>query len=88
MTSPNQAIQQNQPSRRSQRVTRYERLFKEKMDLEDAKTANYSFREKVMHCLTTVEFVVIMASITCLFVIVTGIQFWITDYMTSVLGIQ
>jgi MFS family permease len=34
------------------------------------------------------DFVLLLLSLTCLFVVITGIQFWSTDYFVSVLGVK
>jgi len=38
------------------------------------------FKQRLWYILTRGDYVVYMATMTCLFVVVTGIQFWITDY--------
>ena len=44
--------------------------------------------ERLWYILTRASFVLFMASVTCLFVTVTGVHFWITDYFTQVLSVE
>jgi hypothetical protein len=69
-------------------MSRFEKLNKKRMKAETKKTANYDFWGRIRYCVTQLDFVIAMMSITSLFVVITGIQFWCTDYFVSVLGLK
>ena len=56
------------------------------MDAETARTANYTMRQQICYILTTFDFMGILVTLTTLYLIISGIQYWITDYVQSVLG--
>ena len=41
-----------------------------------------------MYILTRWNFVIYMFTMTCLFVTVVGVNFWITDYFIQVIGVD
>ena len=66
----------------------YEQWNKDMMDREQERTENFTFEQKVRYVLTQPNYLLYNASITCLFITVTAIQFWMTDYMVQVLGLS
>jgi MFS family permease len=79
---------EQQQQSRDRKISRYEKLNKKRMEAETIKTAEYDFWGRIRYCVTEVDFVLAMMSITSLFVVITGIQFWCTDYFVSVLGLK
>ena len=61
-------------------MSRYQRLKHRLIEIEIARTQNYDFKQRVWYILTRWDYIVYMVAMTCLFVVVTGITFWITDY--------
>ena len=47
-----------------------------------------NFKQRLWYILTRWDFINYMFCMTCLFVVVTGIQFWITDYMIQVMSLE
>lgn len=56
------------------------------MEKELKRTELFTINEKFIYVLSQANFVLTLLAITCLFVTVTAVQFWMTDYMVSVLG--
>jgi sugar phosphate permease len=66
----------------------YEIWWKENMDKEFERTKDFTFQQKVVYVLSQLNFLLMLGTITCLFITVTAIQFWMTDYMIQVLDIS
>ena len=49
---------------------------------------HYTFRRKLWYLLTNVEFMLLLFSLTGMYFVCTGIQYWITDYFEVVLGVD
>ena len=64
----------------------YLKMYKERMNLITQKTANYSLRQKMCFILSSGGYMAVMVTLTALYLIISGIQYWITDYVISVLG--
>ena len=47
-----------------------------------------TFKERLKYIMTRWNFVIYMAVMTCMFVTVTGVNFWFTDYYIQVLGVE
>ena len=58
------------------------------LEIETEKTRHMDFTARLWYLLKNVEFLTYNFTMTCLFVVVTGIQFWITDYFINVLGVE
>ena len=43
-------------------------------------------RQQICYILTKFDFMAILVTLTGLYLIISGIQYWITDYVQSVLG--
>ena len=56
------------------------------MQRETEKTKNYGFWKRVKYILSNWDFTVVLMTMTCFYLIVSGIQYWFTDYLVSVLG--
>lgn len=54
---------------------------------ELSRTKDFHLQQKFKYVLTNPDYVLNMLSITCLFLTVTAIQFWMTDYMVQVMDI-
>ena len=61
-------------------------LYRERMQKEEEKTGNYSFWRRIGYILTRWDFVVILITLTCFYLISAVIHYWLTDYLVSVLG--
>ena len=55
------------------------------MQKEEEKTDDYGFWRKIGYILTRWDFVAILLTLTCFYLIIAGIQYWLTDYFVSVL---
>ena len=55
------------------------------MHVEAQKTEDYSTCQQVCYALTSYNYVAALVTLTCIFLVISGIQFWITDYVVSVL---
>jgi len=64
----------------------FHRLYLERMRVESVKTANYSFRQNLSYLLCRGDFMSVLFTLTTLFLVMSGLQYWITDYVVSVLG--
>lgn len=62
----------------------------ERMDKENAmnKTKDFSFKQKILYIITRVRYVSALLTITFIFLISSGLQYWITDYAKNVIGIS
>jgi hypothetical protein len=80
-------VTEQQQQRSDRKMSRFEKLNKKRMKAETKKTADYDFWGRIRYCVSEVDFDIAMLSITSLFVVITGIQFWCTDYFVSVLGL-
>jgi MFS family permease len=69
----------------NQALDPYERFNYEKILAEEHKTKNFTFWQKVGYVLKKANYVTLMLSITSLFIVSTGIQFWCTDFFINVL---
>ena len=58
------------------------------MVLEEQSTRDLDFKQRLSYILTRWNFVIYMIIMTCLFVTVTGVNFWITDYFIQVIGVE
>lgn len=58
------------------------------MDMEGQRTQDMTFKERLKYIMTRWNFVIYMAVMTCMFVTVTGVNFWFTDYYIQVLGVE
>jgi len=67
-------------------IDEYEKWNRERIEEEQERTQNFKFEQKIKYVLTQPDYMLNLASITCLFITVTAIQFWMTDYMVQVLG--
>jgi len=56
-----------------QSISRYERFNIEAMARAEELTANYNFKQRVVYILSQMDFVLLLLSVTCLFVVITGI---------------
>lgn len=61
-------------------------IYAERMRVETAKTENYTFCQQVCYMLTCGSFLGSLVTLTTLFLVISGLQYWITDYVVSVLG--
>lgn len=50
------------------------------------KTANYSFGQKICYILSNGSYMATVVTLTGLFLVISGVQYWITDYIQTVLG--
>ena len=57
------------------------------MNAEQERTNDFSFWQRVLYIFCKPNYLLMMFSITCLFVVSTGINFWITDFFISVLNV-
>ena len=65
---------------------RYYRQYKaEAMEKEAEKTADYTTRKQICYILSTCDYIAALVSITSLYFVMSGIQYWITDYIVTVL---
>ena len=55
------------------------------MEKESEKTADYSTRKQICYILSTCDYIAALVSITSLYFVMSGIQYWITDYIVTVL---
>ena len=55
------------------------------MQKEEEKTDGYGFWRKIGFILTKWDFVAMLLTLTCFYLIIAGIQYWLTDYLVSVL---
>lgn len=51
---------------------------------DDASLQNATFRGRLWYVLTNFSFMMLMIVMTCLFYIVAGLQFWMTDFLVNV----
>lgn len=65
----------------------YERFNAQRIQAEEIRTKNFSFYERVGYILSNSSYLLLMLSITSLFVVMTGIQFWCTDFFISIMKI-
>ena len=72
----------------SSNKTKYQRLQSRLIEIEIVKTKDMDFKQRLWYILTRFDYMVFMFCMTCLFVVVTGIQFWITDYFIIVMGVE
>ena len=61
-------------------------MYKEKMRQLSVKTQNYSMRQKLCYIISNGGYMSVLVTLTALYLIISGIQYWITDYVVSVLG--
>lgn len=47
---------------------------------------NYTIKQKIIFLFTNFNFMILLLSLTGVYYVTTGIQFWITDYFVTVLG--
>ena len=55
------------------------------MNAESIKTENYTFRQKFCYLMCRADYTSVLFTLTLLFLVISGIQYWITDYVVSVL---
>ena len=55
------------------------------MNAESIKTESYTFRQKFCYLMCRADYTSVLFTLTLLFLVISGIQYWITDYVVSVL---
>ena len=48
---------------------------------------NYSLTQKIFYLITNCNFMILLLSLTGIYFVTTGVQFWITDYLNMVIGV-
>lgn len=56
------------------------------IEIETEKTKDLDFKGRLCYILSRFDFMIFVFVMTCLFVVVTGIQFWMTNYLITVMG--
>jgi hypothetical protein len=54
----------------------------------EKQVVNYTLGQKVCYLVTNCNFMVLLLSLTGIYFVTTGVQFWITDYFNAVIGIS
>lgn len=67
-------------------INEYELIHLQKLAEQEEQVRELSFGKKLYYVLSNVDFILFMLGLVGLFFIVTGIQFWVTDYFSTVLG--
>jgi len=62
----------------------------ERMDMENEqnKTKEYSFWKKILYVITNARFITSLLTITFIYLISSGLQYWITDYAINVVKVS
>ena len=61
-------------------------MYQKRMKEESDKVGNYSTCQQLCYILTKCDYLNVLICLTALYLIMSGIQYWITDYVISVLG--
>lgn len=86
--TPPSASPSSHSAPKARELTEYERWNLERLDGEQQLTADFSFEQKLKYVLRSTDYLLLLLGITCLFITVTAVQFWMTDYMVTVHGID
>ena len=88
--TPVPKTKQNIMTIRQKALSKIEKLIKKESKGKDGKTSfseeDQPFREKLKAVITNKVFVCLCMSLTGLFLVVTGIQYWTPDYLKNVLN--
>ena len=62
-------------------ITAYEYIRLKRLSDKEKEFRGLSFGQQVKYVLGTTDYTIMMLGMTSLFMVISGIQFWITDYM-------
>ena len=49
---------------------------------------NYTLMQKIAYLVTNCNFMILLLSLTGIYFVTTGVQFWVTDYFNMVIGVS